>query len=175
MKRSLTLAASAFGLGAAALCAAQTPIDATPSGISFRLGAVLALDSGLRDVDKTWVAIGMDYTFPKQFLRNSETYIGVDYIFRSSSGDRGSFWPLMLGQRFYTDDGDVDAGSRSYLNVGIGVVFFDITGSEVGGGLKAGFGKEFGPNIFGEATLFLSESRQGVNANSLGFFIGYRF
>ena len=174
MKRTLTLAASAFGLGAAAIATAQAPIDARPSGIAFRGGLVVALDKDLRDRDKTWAGLGLDYTFTTQYLKGGETYISVDYIFNSSSGNKGSYWPVMLSHRFYNNDG-AEEGKRSYLNAGIGAVFFDIESSEVGAGLKFGFGREFGPNIFGEATLFLSEARQGINANSIGFYIGYRF
>jgi hypothetical protein len=174
MKKCLILAATAFGLGLAAFSAAQSPIDATPSGISFRAGGVVALDSGLRDVAKTWAALGVDYTFPTQYLKNSETFISLDYIFNNGRGKKGSYWPLMLCQKFFMDNGEPE-GSRSYLNVGIGAVFFDVTDSETSAGLKAGFGREFGPHIFGEATLFLSESRHDMNANSLGFFLGYKF
>jgi hypothetical protein len=173
MKRTLILAASAFGLGAAAVAPAQA-IDATPSGISFRGGLVVALDKDLRDRDKTWAGIGLDYTFTTQYLKGGETYIGIDYIFNSSSGNKGSYWPVMLAHRFYQQDG-ADEGSRTYLIAGIGAVFFDITSSEVGAGIKLGVGREFGPNIFGEAKLFLSEAREGINANSLGFYLGYRF
>ncbi|HRK22685.1 MAG TPA: hypothetical protein PLX06_12790 [Fimbriimonadaceae bacterium] len=177
MKRSLVLAASAFGLGCAALSSAQSgsAIDPTPSGISFRGGIVLPIDDDLRDVAKTWGAFGLDYTFTKQYLKNSETYIGLDYISRSIDGNRGTYWPLMVGQRFY-QGGNALGENRTYFNAGLGVVFFDITGSDTRVGAKIGVGKEFGPNIFGEATMFWSQqSQDGINANSFGFWIGYRF
>lgn len=177
MKRSLTLAASAFGLGCAALSSAQVRnvIDPTPSGISFRGGVVLPIDDTLRDVVKTWVGLGMDYTFTKQYLKNSDTSVTLDYIFKSSSGDRGSFWPVNLTQRFYSG-GNQLGEDRTFVDVGLGAVFFDIFGSDTVLGGKVGIGREFGPNIFGTATLFMSQqSTHGLNANSFGFYVGYRF
>lgn len=177
MKRSLFLAASAFGLGSAALSQAQvgSAIDPTPSGISIRGGFVIPIDDDLRDVAKTWSGVGLDYTFTKQYLKNSDTYVSVDYLFRSIDGGRGSFWPVMLGQKFYQGGNELGE-NRSYINAGIGAVFFDITGSDTRLGAKIGFGKEFGPNIFGEATMFWSQqSQDGINANSFGVWIGYRF
>ena len=105
MKKSLVLAASAFGLGLAAISAAQAPIDPTPSGVSLRAGGVIALDDDLRDISKTWAAVGLDYTFTKQFLKNSDTYMSLDYIFNNGRGKKGSYWPLMLCQKFYTHNG----------------------------------------------------------------------
>jgi hypothetical protein len=174
MKRSLVFAASAFGLGAAALSSAQA-IDATPSGISVRGGVIIAIDEELREVQNLWGGLGLDYTFDKQYMRGSETYISLDWIFHRWGGDKGTFWPLMLGQKFYRGGNDLGE-ERMYFNVGLGAVFFDIGQSDTVFGGKVGLGKEFGPNIFGEATLYLSEENKfGFNAASIAFWLGYRF
>jgi hypothetical protein len=181
MKRCLILAASAFGLGVlAASASAQVraePLDPTPTGISLRGGIMIPIDNNTRDFAKFWAGFGLDYTFDRRFLKNADTFISVDYLFKSSSGDRGSMWPVLLGSRFYTaDELNYEEGGRTYLFAGIGAVFFDAVGSDTRVGGKVGVGREFGPFIFGEATLFLSEqSKGGISANSIAFYLGYRF
>ncbi len=175
MKRSVLVAAAAFGLVAAVSAQSRQTIDPTPSGISFRGGIVLPVDDDLRDISNSWFGFGLDYHFNKQYLKNSDTYISLDMVLASDNFDKGIYWPVMLSQKFYTG-GDELGQNRSYFNVGLGVVFFDVSSADTRLGAKVGFGKEFGPNIFGEATFFMSrQSSGGVNAASFGAYIGYKF
>lgn len=174
MKRSILIAA-AFGLAASVLAQTRSTIDPTPSGISFRGGVVLPIDDDLRDLGNSWFGFGMDYEFNKRYLKNSDTFISLDMVLHSQDFDKGVYWPLMLNQRFYTG-GDELGQNRGYFTVGIGAVFFDVVSSDTRIGAKFGVGKEFGPNIFGEANLFMSrQSSDGINAGSVGFYIGYKF
>lgn len=173
MKRFLAFAVSAFGLGAAAMSSAQV-LDPTPSGISLRAGVVIPIDDPISDISELWGGLGLDYAFTKQFLPNGETYVSLDYIFNNIGG-RNSWWPLMLGHRFYRGGNDLGE-ERMYLNVGLGAIFTNLGTSETVFGGKVGIGKEFGPNIFGEITLFLAEdNRFGQNVSCFGAWLGYKF
>ena len=173
MKRILVFAASALGLGAATFSQAQV-LDPTPSGISIRGGFLIAIEDSVSDVSNIWGGLGLDYTFTKQYLPKGETYISLDYIFHNIGGNN-CFWPLMLGQKFFRGGNDLGE-ERMYLNVGLVAIVFNIGSYDTVFGGKVGIGKEFGPNIFGEVNLFLSEDTKfGQNAASIGAWIGYKF
>lgn len=166
----LTLAMSA----AASAQFGQGQINPTPYNFSFRGGVVLPLDSDLRDVSTTWLSLGVDYTFVRQFIRNSETYLSVDYIAKSGAGQQGTYWPIMVSQRFFL--GQEESDNRQWVFGGLGVVVFDINKTATVFGGKVGYGREFSRNIFAEGTLYLSDRAEpGLSAFSLGVHLGYRF
>ena len=81
----------------------------------------------------------------------------------------------MLGHKFFRGGNELGE-DRMYLNVGIGAIFTNLGTSETVFGGKVGIGREFGPNIFGEVTLFLAEdNRFGQNVSSVGAWLGYKF
>lgn len=169
MKRVTLIAAVAATLGVTAAASAQSLGDVTPYNFGFRVGVVYPSDSKLRDINETFLAIGADYTFTKQFLKNSETFLSLDYLAKAWNGDQGSFWPVMVNQRFHGQDG-------TYWLVGAGIVNADFTRTDTVFGARVGLGKNFGPHVFGEATFVWSDKIRGdIRANSFGVSIGYRF
>ncbi len=168
MKRVMLTAAIAATLGVTAVASAQNT-DYTPHNFSFRLGTVFPLDHHLRDVNKTFLAIGADYKFNTQYLKNGETYFSLDYIAKAWTGEKGTMWPLMINQRFMGKDG-------SYWSLGAGAVNMNFSKSDTVFGARFGVGKNLGESIFVEgAFLWSDKSRGNVRATSLGFYIGYRF
>jgi hypothetical protein len=154
MQRWLMAVATATAIifsGNASAQYGQDRIDPTPYGFSFRAGGVFAIDDDLNDFADGWFGFGIDYAFTKQYLRDSETFFSVDYITKSSSGEKGTYWPIL-------------------------VVIIDLASSDSVIGGRVGFGLELGERIFAEASLFLSEdNRDGVAATSGGVYLGYRF
>ncbi len=177
MKRWLGFATATATLtlsGAAMAQFSSTRLDATPYDFSFRAGVVVPWDSDLRDIADSWIGIGIDYTFTKQFIRGSETFFSLDMITKSSQFQRGTYWPILLNQRFYF--GQYEDEKRTYAIIGAGVVVVDVVSSDTVFGGRLGFGVELGPNMFLELNNFLSAASTGsITTNSSGLYLGYRF
>lgn len=177
MKRlNVLLSAGALLVSSGAAIAQGSSVDVTPYSFSFKLGGLFAANDGLRDVERIWWAVGADYTFKTQFLKNSETFLSVDYNASNASAKKGSFWPVMINQRFFTNEGGIDGTERTYFTLGLGAFVFDITGTETVFGGRIGVGRELGEHIFVEGNFFYSDVIPGgVRATSAGFYLGYRF
>lgn len=173
-KGLLPIAALALVSGAALAQDSQGRFDPTPYNFSFRLGLVLPSTDPLRAMENNWLGFGMDYTFPKQFFKGSETSVSADYIAKSFSGEHGSFWPIMVNQKFFS--GDFGEEGRTYFLAGIGVVMFDVSTSDTVFGGKIGAGVEFSKQLFLEGDYYISDASKGnIRAQSLGLWFGYRF
>lgn len=174
MKRFLIGAAALAGMSLSALAPAQVDriTDATPYNFSFRGGWVLPIDDKLSDFADSLIGVGVDYVFPKQFLRGSETFFSVDYIFKSTSGQKGSIFPVLLNQRFYSDP---STQMGTYWLVGIGATVVDIRGTETGFGGRFGLGVRMSEQLFLEGNAFFSEDVNNVRNVSVGVYLGYRF
>ncbi|MBI5705463.1 MAG: hypothetical protein HZC36_00560 [Armatimonadetes bacterium] len=147
--------------------------DPTPYNFSFRFGIVMPGTDPLREIENNWLSIGIDYTFSKQYVKGSETYLSIDWIGKSGSGEKGSYWPILVNQKFFTA-GQEDA--RTYITVGVGVVNFNVSSSDTVFGGRLGFGVELSRQIFAEASYFASDAAKGgLRAQSFGAYIGYRF
>lgn len=168
MKRLLVLAA----LGAAAFSNAQ-PIE-PPTNVAFRLGAAFVWDDNARDVTDTMIGVGFDYFLPRGLFPTGETYISIDWLGRSVDGGKGNIFPVALNHKFYMTQGDFE-WQRTYFFAGIGPTFMDLARADTVIGIRGGVGRYFGPNLFGEVTATLSEESQGMRANTIGVYIGYRF
>jgi len=179
IKKIMLVALAAIGFtGVASAQSTSTKIDATPSYLTFRGGIVFPLDSSLRESSDFFGAIGIDYEFPTQLIRGSETFLSVDWYFKGSTGANGNVFPITLTQRFYTGHGNsYYSGGRSYFFVGGGVAIIDVAHKSEGKWcIRGGIGTELGPNIIAEGSLLLSDqTSNGVRANAVGVFIGYRF
>lgn len=128
----------------------------------------------LRAMENNWLSIGLDYTFDKQFVKGSETYMSIDWIGKSGSGEQGTFWPIMISQKFYTNRDNSE--NRTYYTLGIGVVVFDVVSSDTVLGGKLGAGFELSRQLFLEGNYYLSDASKGnVRAQSFGMYLGYRF
>jgi hypothetical protein len=176
MQRWLLLFALAIfaSCGSAFAQYSRDKIDPTPYGFSFRGGAAFPVESELRDLNEAWVALGVDYTFTKQYLQNSETYLSVDYILHSTSGKNGTVWPLMVNQKFYTERDRTD--NRTYFLAGVGAVVMDIGGSDTVIGARVGLGFELSKQVFAEFVFVWSdENDAGVRATNGAVYLGYRF
>lgn len=146
-----------------------------PENVAFRLGYVYPIDADLRDAASSYIGVGIDF-FPTGFnlFDEGQTYVSFDWLGKSGSGAKGNVFPIMLNQRYYSDSGMPGAG-RTYWQFGLGVAVIDVNSTDTVLAARAGIGKEFGENLFGEANFLYSESGAGVRATSLGFYIGYRF
>lgn len=168
MKQLLALAA----IGLAAVSTAQWN---TPTNISFRIGWVYPIDSGLRDVAPNYIGAGVDYYPDFQLLKgNGETFISFDWIGKSGSGEKGNLFPILLNHKFYAA-GSTPNEPRSYFTLGAGVAIVDVTSTNTVLGAKIGAGRELNQNLFFEGNLFYTDSSGGVHGTSLGFYLGYRF
>mgnify|MGYP005836293567 CR=1 FL=1 len=174
MKRFLIGAAALAGMSLSALAPAQVDriTDATPYNFSFRGGWVLPIDDKLSDFADSLIGIGVDYIPPTQFLRGSETFFSIDYIFKSTSGKKGSIFPIHVNQRFYSDPA---TKMGSYWLVGVGAHVFDIEGTKTGFGGRVGLGVRMSDQLFLESSAFFSEEVKNVRNVSIGVHVGYRF
>lgn len=170
MKRLCILAA---GLGLATMAGAQ-PQDITPTNLGVRAGFAYPLDDATRDITKTLIGVGVDYYFPVRYIRDSDTFLSIDWLGKSGSGAKGNFFPIMLSQKWYSAN-QTYFGTRSYGFVGLGIAVIDITSTKTTIGARFGFGLELGPNMFTEATFVFSDAANGAKANSVGAYFGYRF
>ncbi|MCB0825559.1 MAG: hypothetical protein KDC26_05180 [Armatimonadetes bacterium] len=168
MKKLTVLAA----LGVAAISSAQGNLLEEPTNIAFRLGYVYPVDATMRNISPSYLGIGIDI-YPEGFnlMSEGESYISIDWFGKSGSGAKGNAFPVMINNKVYSDSGY----GRSYFFYGLGVVFADLTNSDVVLGARAGYGKELGENLFGELSFTYSDSAGGARATALGFHLGYRF
>lgn len=144
------------------------------SGLAIRGGVVVPFDDNLRDISKTFVGIGAEYTFTHQFLANSETYISLDWIAKNINGG-DSFYPVCINQRFYTGNSRYGSG-RAYFFVGLGETFYNLGDDSKKLGGRGGIGMEFGPSLFFEgAAFFAGKDTGGTSGNAIGAYLGYRF
>lgn len=168
-------------LAAIAICGSasaqynKSDLEVHASGFSFRGGLVLPWDAPLRDVSKTMIGLGMEYSFQKQVVKNSETYVSLDWFGKSLSGTHGNIFPLCINQRFYTGASRYGTG-RAYFFAGLGVTFIDVNGATDKLGARGGVGMELSQTLFAEAAAYMSgKDNGGVAGNALGFYVGYRF
>jgi hypothetical protein len=181
MRRTIRFAAIVAALGVVGLASAQnsgqSTLDARPTNLTFRGGIVFPLDDNLRAVSDFFGGIGVDYLFPTQLIRGSETYLSLDWFAKGTNLRKGSVLPIALNQRFYLGRGIYNREFRNYFFIGAGVAVIDVGASSTRFMLRGGVGTELGPNIIAEGVLTLSdESRgSGVRANAIGAYIGYRF
>jgi hypothetical protein len=176
LKKLTTLGAATLALALPTIGSAQTT-DITPYNFGFRGGFVFPIDEGLRAVDRTFFGIGVDYTLPQfTIFPGAETFLSFDWFVRSRAGGQNVF-PILLNQRFYLSPADAIANRRTYAFAGLGAVIFDGSPSSTRIGGRVGLGVELGPNLYGEASLFLSDVTRvtGVRATGLGVYLGYRF
>lgn len=178
MKKALMLAAAAsMGAVASAQFGNETGGEGTAYNLRARLGIYLPFDDGLRQVSNTFFGLGIDYTLERSLIPGSQTFLSFDWLTKSSRADRGNVFPIMLNQRFYLGEADDVATSRTYAFVGLGVGVIDVNPSSTRFGVRGGLGIEFNQNIFGEATLLISDRARngGPAATGIGVYLGYRF
>jgi hypothetical protein len=179
--RNSFLAATALGatvLSASALGqVSHTPVDATPYNMSFKGSLYLPIDDTLRSIDNWFVGAGVEYLFPTQIIRGSETFLELDAFLHTTAGSNLTIIPLTLNQRFWGKPGSGLFGSegRTFFYVGAGVTWFDPRGqAELTG--HFGIGSELGLRTYVEASLFVAEAdRRGFRNTGATFSIGYRF
>jgi hypothetical protein len=176
--KMLKMAAGVAALGVVASASAQ--LDVHPANLTFRAGFVLPVDSALRNFSKTFFGVGVDYTLPNQFLnlKNSESYISLDWFGRSSNGVKGNVFPIAFNQRFWLGQNSSSLGryGTPYATFGIGAAIIDVGQSSTKLLLRGGLGVELGSHLCAEAILTLTDkSTSGVRANAVGIYVGYRF
>ena len=155
----------------------HTPVDATPYNISIKAGLYWPIDSNLRSVDKLFSGLGLEYLFPTQIIRGSETYLEFDALLHTTASSNVTVFPLTINQRFWGAPGSSLFGhqGRSYFSLGGGVTWIDPKG-QAKLTLHGGVGSDIGPRIFLEASLFVSEGdNTGLRNTGALFSVGYRF
>ena len=179
--RNSFLAAATIGatvLSASALSqVTHTPVDATPYNISIKASLYWPIDSNLRSVDSLFAGGGIEYLFPTQLIRGSETYFELDALLHTTASSNITILPLTINQRFWGAPGSGLFGhrGRSYFSVGGGVTWLDPKG-QAKLTLHGAVGSDIGPRTFVEASLFVSEGdNSGLRNTGAMFSIGYRF
>ncbi len=176
MRRKFTAAALAAALAMGGVAAAQQtgPLDTTPVNVTVRLGAALPLDNQLSNLGNSLIDVGAEYIIPQTWLKGTETFVSVDYWFKSISFGQGSVVPLAINFRWYSRGG-VYGTHRSYFFLGGGVDFIDVVSSNTALGIRAGFGVELGEHIIAEVAGYASDRAGGARADAVTFSVGYRF
>jgi len=165
------LSASAFGQ------VVHTPVDATPYNISIKASLYWPLDSNLQHVDHLFGGGGLEYLFPTQIIKGSETYMEFDALLHTTASSNVSVFPLTINQRFYGGPGSSLFGrdGRSFFFLGGGFSWIDPKG-QAKLTFHGGFGADLGPKVFTEAGLFLSDAdSSGLRNSGVMLSIGYRF
>lgn len=162
----------AAAIGLAGVASAQT--DYTPTNLSVRLGVGFPLDDVTRDITKTLIGVGVDYDFTRPLIAGGDTFLSIDWFGKSGSGAHGNIFPIMINQRFYSQPIDV-GNRRTYGFLGVGIAVLDVFNTKTVLAARGGVGVELGQNLFAEGTLYLSAPDQGVRANVVGLYVGYKF
>lgn len=172
MKKLIAAAMLASCVAGSAFAQARE-FDPTPHGFSFRLGAAWPQDGDLRGDRESWAALGVDYNIQTSILRTGDSFLSLDYINSDFGGGGDAIVPIMLGNRFYS--GDMDMNNRSYFLFGLGAVVFQGDDNEVNFGGILGGGVNMGEHLFFEGRFNFSAKVEGVSTNAFGLYVGYRF
>jgi hypothetical protein len=175
MNKALLAAGAMLGMTGAAQ--AQTvQLDATPYGISVRVGLGLPIDSGLTDFSSNLFDFGFEYTLNRSLFGSGETFLSVGFLTRSLNFENGTLWPIHINQRFYGNyRGTGRFGDRAYTYVGLGVTIIDIRGTSTRFSARGGVGLELGEKLYTEAGINLGDGSSGVRPNFVSLSLGYRF
>ncbi|HVT12651.1 MAG TPA: hypothetical protein VHE55_10320 [Fimbriimonadaceae bacterium] len=180
--RNSFLAAATLGaavLSASAFCqVVHTAVDATPYNISLKGSVYWPIDDNLRHVDHMFAGAGLEYLFPTQLIRGSETFMELDALLHTTASSNLTILPLTINQRFYSKPGSSLFGhnGRSYFYLGGGVTWFDPRGAAKLT-FHGGIGSDLGPRTFLEAAIYISEqdSNMGLRNSGVIASLGYRF
>ena len=170
MRKFWSLAATLAALGFANVAQAQE--DYTPVNVAIRAGVALPLDNSLADFGSPLIALGVEYQFPRSWLSSGDTYMSLDYLASSTQFDKGVF-PLCVNQRFYLSNAKL--GRRTYAFLGVGGADINVNSSNFALAARGGVGADLGDAIFFEVAGLLTDRVQGVSADSVAFYLGYRF
>ncbi len=166
--------AAAFGMSAIASAQYQNSLGKVyPNNFDFRAGGVFGLDTTMRNISNFWFGLGADYIFPTQYLNGITTYVSFDWLTHTTNTGGGNVFPVCLDFRFPLSNRV--QGYSTYGFIGAGAFFDNIYTSKTVLGLRGGIGVTLGPNIFTEATLYLSSGDQSYHTNALGIYLGYKF
>ncbi len=169
---------SATVLSASALAqVSHHPIDAHPYNLSIKGSLYLPIDDPLRDLDNWFAGGSLEYLFPTQLIRGSETFLEIGAYVHTTASSNITIIPLTINQRFWGAPGSSIFGGmgRSYFYAGLGVTWFAPRGSaELTA--RLGVGTELGQRTFLDASFFFSEEDpRGIRNTGVTFSVGYRF
>ncbi len=170
--KSLALNASAAQTGLS-----QGP-PPQPSFFTVRAGVDFAIDGRLSNYSPILIGAGIDYTFSNAFIKNAETFISADGMFRTRGNQRLNLFPFCINERFYLTPKPSNTSPQAgtaYVFLGLGATLFDAGNSTFRFGGRAGIGTQLGQNWVAEAALFLSSADQGAQADVIGVYLGYKF
>jgi hypothetical protein len=151
--------------------------DAYPYSLSLKGSFYLPIQDNLRDVDNWFAGGSLEYLFPTQLIRGSETFLEVGAYVHTTASSNVTIFPVTLNQRFWGKPGSSLFGrdGRSYFYVGGGVTWIE---PRAAAKLTAhvGAGTDIGPKTFLEAALYFAEQdNNGLRNTGAVFSIGYRF
>lgn len=175
MNKIATLTGGLFAL--TTIASAQFKADDfTPYGFAVRGGLVLPIDSNFRSIENNFAGIGIDYALQTTLIKGTETYLSLDWIFKSAKANRNSIFPVNINFRFPLGNAS-EGGLNLYGFAGIGAVVFNLTNSNTQLGGRIGAGANINQNFFAEASFFFSDrlKNTSIKATSVGFYLGYRF
>lgn len=151
--------------------------DAYPYSLSIKGSFYLPLQDNLRDVDNWFAGASLEYLFPTQLIRGSETFMELGAYLHTTASSNVNIFPLTINQRFWSKPGSGIFGgdNRSYFFVGAGVTWIEPKGQAKLTG-RLGVGSHIGPKTFVELSVFHSEQDdKGLRNSGALFSIGYRF
>lgn len=175
MNKVFMAAAVAAVFGFSAMAHAQyndTLGDVTPTNLSVRVGGQFGLDTTMRNISNFWFGAGADINLPN-YIPGTKMYVSLDWLTHTTNGGHGNVFPVCLDFRVPLDK--QVKGYHTYAFAGVGAFFDDIYSSETVLGVRGGIGADLGPNIFAEATLYLSAGDHSYHTNAVGVYLGYRF
>lgn len=183
---AVSLVGGALALSSAALATQYGSIQAPtpqPQYFTVRAGGVISLDSRLNNVSNTYVGVGADYTFSRQWFKNGESFLSADWLTNTSHGhSRFNWFPFAINERFFLSGAksvttNVGNNAQSYVFVGLGATYFDNIQQWAFSG-RGGFGFQFAGNWVAEAVLNLSTQTREPNrlgGDAIGIYVGYKF
>jgi hypothetical protein len=149
-----------------------------PSYFTVRAGVDFAIDNKLADYTPILLGAGVDYTFSNAFIKNAETFVSVDGMFRTRGSGRLNLFPACINERFYLSQkvaNTTGSAGLAYVFVGLGATLFDSGNSTFRFGGRAGIGTQLGSSWVAEASVYLSAPDQGAAADVIGVYLGYKF
>lgn len=146
--------------------------DTTLTNIALRLGAVAPLDSRLDRQVNGLFGFGIDYYLDRSLLKNSTSYISVDWISENIKGNKNLF-PIFINQKFNFGHSVDSKPAYGFLGLGVMIVDIDRSGTKLA--IRGGVGMELGSSLFLETAVTFSDEVKGIRGNTIGAYLGYRF
>jgi hypothetical protein len=145
-------------------------------GFSLRIGGYFPADDALRDIESTFINVGLEYELERSWMRNGQTFVAAEWIASEIMGG-DHVLNVTFNQRIYTKNQRFAAGGSPYFFAGLGGQWTHIPGTndETTWVIRGGLGSEFQGNYFIEVGGYFSPDTNGFNTSGICASLGYRF